>query len=61
MKAVKRHIHEKWIPLYIERWIKVSYEKKDGELINRNQGVPQGSVIGPVLANCFCIMDLTNG
>ena len=53
MRAVKRHVEEKWILLYIERWLKVPYETERGEEIVRNQGVAQGSVIGPVLANLY--------
>jgi RNA-directed DNA polymerase len=41
MKAVRRHTDERWILLYIERWLKVSYEKKDGSRIDRSRGVPQ--------------------
>jgi RNA-directed DNA polymerase len=53
MKAVERHISEKWILLYIKRWLVVPYEKTTGERIERDKGVPQGSVIGPILANLF--------
>lgn len=53
MKAIERHTSERWILLYIERWLKVPYEDKEGNRIARNQGVPQGSVIGPILANLY--------
>lgn len=53
MKAVKCHTSERWILLYIERWLKVPYEDKSGTRIVRTQGVPQGSVIGPILGNLY--------
>jgi RNA-directed DNA polymerase len=53
MLALKRHVTEKWILLYIERWLQVPFETVQGERIERTMGVAQGSVIGPVLANLF--------
>ncbi len=53
MKAVKHHSDEKWIHLYIERWLKAPIEDKDGLSKLRKNGTPQGGVISPLLANLF--------
>jgi RNA-directed DNA polymerase len=53
MKAVRFHTDEKWIHLYVERWLKAPLQQKDGQLVKRDQGTPQGGVISPLLANIF--------
>jgi len=53
MLAVKRHIDEAWILLYIERWLKAPLEAKTGEIKERIKGTPQGGVISPLLANLY--------
>lgn len=53
MKAVKVHVKEKWILLYIERWLKAPLEDKEGTAVHRTEGTPQGGVISPLLANLF--------
>lgn len=53
MKAVKMHTKDKWVLLYIERWLKAPILTPEGNLLERTQGVPQGGVISPLLANLF--------
>lgn len=53
MKAVRLHVKEPWLLLYIQRWLKAPFVKVDGEILNRNSGTPQGGVVSPVLANLF--------
>nr|WP_236674424.1 group II intron reverse transcriptase/maturase [Paraburkholderia hospita] len=53
MKAVRRHIKESWILLYIERWLTAPFETADGENLPRTRGTPQGGVVSPILMNLF--------
>lgn len=53
MKAVRKHTDNKWIRLYIERWLKAPMQMADGTLIERTKGAPQGGVCSPVLSNLF--------
>ncbi len=53
MKAVSKHVKERWQLLYIERWLKAPVEHPDGRIEKRDRGTPQGGVISPLLANLF--------
>lgn len=53
MKAVRKHTECKWVMLYIERWLKAPLQLKDGTLVQRDKGTPQGGCVSPVLSNLF--------
>jgi RNA-directed DNA polymerase len=53
MKAVERFTREKWILMYVKRWLQAPTQKKDGSKEERTKGTPQGGVISPMLANMF--------
>jgi len=53
LKAVRHHTKEKWVVMYIERWLKAPVQMLDGTLQDRTRGTPQGGVISPLLANLF--------
>ncbi len=53
MKAVRKHTDNKWIILYIERWLKTPLQLSDGSQKEKTKGVMQGGVISPVLSNLF--------
>ena len=53
MKAVKKHTDNKWVILYIERWLKTPMQFPDGSLEQRTKGVMQGGVISPCLSNLY--------
>jgi group II intron reverse transcriptase/maturase len=53
LKAVARHTDQKWVLMYVERWLKAPMQKADGELTHRTKGTPQGGPISPLIANVF--------
>jgi len=53
LRAVRKHAPNRWVVIYIERWLKAPAMGEDGMLVPREQGTPQGGVISPLLANLF--------
>ena len=53
MKAVRAHIKDRWLLLYIERWLKAPFKTADGVLVPREKGTPQGGVVSSTLMNLF--------
>jgi RNA-directed DNA polymerase len=53
LKAVARHTDQKWVLLYVERWLKAPMLMPDGTMVTRVKGTPQGGPISPLIANIF--------
>jgi group II intron reverse transcriptase/maturase len=53
MRAVRHHTQEKWVLLYLERWLTAPVQLLNGNLQERTKGTPQGGVVSPLLANLF--------
>ena len=53
MRAIKAHTSERWVVLYLQRWLQAPVLLPDGTLHPRDRGTPQGGVISPLLANLF--------
>lgn len=53
MKAVGHYCQEKWVLMYVERWLKAGVMQQDGRQKATLRGTPQGGVISPLLANIF--------
>ena len=44
MQAVNKHVPEKWMKLYIERWLKAPVQHRDEQPKLRDKGTPQGGL-----------------
>ena len=53
LHLMQQHTQEKWVLMYIERWLKAGVEQKDGSITARTKGTPQGGVASPLLANIY--------
>ena len=55
VKAVEANIttDQRWVVLYVKRWLTAPMQLPDGTLAERDRGTPQGSAVSPVLANLF--------
>ena len=53
VKAVEMVTEEKWVILYVQRWLAAGVVMADGTVASRDRGTPQGSPVSPVLANLF--------
>jgi RNA-directed DNA polymerase len=54
LKAVEHVIEDKWVSMYVKRWLEMKIKKEDGEEYDRGGcGTPQGGVISPLLANLY--------
>lgn len=54
LKAVSHVMEEKWVKMYVERWLQMPIQQSDGSLKQKQgKGTPQGGVISPLLANLY--------
>lgn len=53
MKGLRFYCKDRWVSLYVERWLKSGIVQQDGNQLDRLTGTPQGGVISPLLANIF--------
>lgn len=52
-KALAKHNEDKWVTVFVDRWLKAPVVKADGQYQARGKGTPQGGVISPLLANLY--------
>ena len=44
LKAVAHHTSERWVLLYISRWLEAPMQMPDGTMVPREKGTPQGGL-----------------
>lgn len=53
MKAVGHYCKDKWVLMYVQRWLSAGVLQEEGNYVDRVSGTPQGGVISPLLANIY--------
>jgi group II intron reverse transcriptase/maturase len=54
LKAVEAMMEEKWVRMYVKRWLEMKVQLPNGEVEDpKGKGTPQGGVISPLLANLY--------
>jgi RNA-directed DNA polymerase len=54
LRAVTHVMEERWVKMYIERWLQMPVQLKDGTIqAKEGKGTPQGGVISPLLGNLY--------
>jgi RNA-directed DNA polymerase len=54
LKAVEHVIEDKWVSMYVKRWLEMKIVNKEGKEYDRgSRGTPQGGVVSPLLANLY--------
>lgn len=54
LKAVEAMMEEKWVKMYVKRWLEMKVQLANGEIEeHKGTGTPQGGVISPLLANLY--------
>lgn len=54
LKAVEHVMGEKWVAMYVVRWLEMPIQKANGSLQGKEgKGTPQGGVISALLANLY--------
>lgn len=54
LKAVAHVMPEKWVLMYVKRWLEMPIQDKAGNVREKGgKGTPQGGVISPLLANLY--------
>jgi group II intron reverse transcriptase/maturase len=53
IKALSHYCKDKWVLLYVQRWLQAGVIQHDGSYTDSLMGTPQGGVISPLLSNIF--------
>jgi len=53
LQALAFYCKDKWVSLYVSRWLGASIKNEDGSITQPQSGTPQGGVISPLLSNLY--------